>query len=329
MTHTTTATSKTVHTVLGPVPAHALGVVAVHEALLSVVPGAQYAPDITMDRAEIFEILAGKLKDFRDHGGKTIVDSTGMFHGRDVNLYEALSRSTGVHIVASTGMGPEEMLGGYFLTPQTNPPTPWPAEKFADLFSKEVTDGMVVPRVERRGAAGLVTTTADRNGMTPTEESLFRGAARAALGTGIPVSIRFGADALHDLDVVLAEKLPADRVLVGGLDRKDAVAAGAALEVARRGAFVGLDHVGLDDDDEYVTDRERAALVIELVKAGHGHQIILSSNAIGVAKGQPDYDLPFSHILSTFVPFLEAQGLSDEDGQRILADNPRELLSVR
>ena len=77
-----------------------------------------------------------------------------MFHGRDVRLYEALSRSTGVHIVASTGMGPEEMLGGYFLTPQTNPPTPWPAEKFADLFAKEVTEGMVVPRVERRGAAG-------------------------------------------------------------------------------------------------------------------------------------------------------------------------------
>ena len=147
-----------------------------------------------------------------------------MFHGRDLKLYEALSRSTGVHIVASTGMGPEEMLGGYFLTPQTNPPTPWPAEKFADLFAKEVTEGMVVPRVERRGAAGLVTTTADRAGMTPTEESLFRGAARAALNTGVPVSIRFGADALHDLDIVLDEELPADRVLVGGLDRKDAAA---------------------------------------------------------------------------------------------------------
>jgi phosphotriesterase-related protein len=329
MADTTTLANKTVNTVLGPIPAHELGVVAVHEALLSVVPGAQYAPDITLDRAEIFEILATKLRDFREHGGKTIVDSTGMFHGRDVNLYEALSRSTGVHIVASTGMGPEEMLGGYFLTPQTNPPTPWPADKFADLFSKEVTEGMVVPRVERRGAAGLVTTTAARDGMTPTEESLFRGAARTALNTGVPVSIRFGDDALHDLDIVLDESLPADRVLVGGLDRADAVSVGAALEVARRGAFVGLDHVGLDDDDEYVTDRERAALVIELVKAGHCHQILLSSNAIGVAKGLPDYDLPFSHVLTAFMPLLASLGLSDEDAQRILVDNPRDLLSVR
>ena len=137
MTDTTTV-AKTVNTVLGPIAAHELGVVAVHEALLSVVPGAEYAPDITMDRAEMFGILAKKLTEFREHGGKTIVDSTGMFHGRDLKLYEALSRTTGVHIIASTGMGPEENLGGYFLTPQTNPPTPWPAEKFAALFSREV-----------------------------------------------------------------------------------------------------------------------------------------------------------------------------------------------
>lgn len=317
----------TVHTVLGPIPASEVGVAAVHESLLLVVPGAQYAPDISMDRAEIFEILAAKLRDFREHGGQTIVDSTGMFHGRDLKLYEALSRSTGVHIVASTGMGPEEMLGGYFLTPQTNPPTPWPAGKFADLFSKEVTEGMVVPRVERRGAAGLVTTTADRNGMTPTEESLFRGAARTALTTGIPVSIRFGADALHDLDIVLDENLPADRVLVGGLDRKDAD--GAALEVARRGAFVGIDHVGLNDDADYLTDSDRAELVLKLAAAGHADRIILSGNSIGVAKGQPDYHLPFSHVVSTFVPFLQAQGLSDEDARRLLVDNPRNLLTVR
>ena len=119
-----TAASRTVNTVLGPVPADDLGVVAVHEALLSVVPGAEHAYDIPIDRAEIFEILAGKLTAFRDAGGQTIVDSTGMFHGRDVRLYEALSRSTGVHIVASTGMGPEENLGGYFLTPQTEPADP-------------------------------------------------------------------------------------------------------------------------------------------------------------------------------------------------------------
>ncbi|MFE7352558.1 phosphotriesterase [Streptomyces sp. NPDC057543] len=320
--------SNTVNTVLGPVPTEELGVVSVHEALLSVVPGAEYAFDITIDRAEIFETLAAKLKDFRAHGGGTIVDSTGMFHGRDVRLYETLSRTTGVHIVASTGQGPEELLGGYFLTPQTNPPAPWPAEKFADLFTKEVAEGMVVPRVERRGAAGLVATVATPEGMTATDESLFRGAARTALGTGVAVSIRYGSDAVHDLDVVLDEKLSADRVVVGGLDRKDAVATGAPLEIARRGAYVALDHVGVEDET-HLTDAERAALVADLVQAGFGNRILLSSNATGVAKGHPGNDVPYSYVLTTFVPLLKAQGLSDEDTQRILVENPRDLLSVR
>jgi phosphotriesterase-related protein len=331
-----TARSSIVHTVLGPVPAAELGVVAVHEALLSVVPGAEYAFDVVIDRAEVFEVLAARLIDFREHGGGTIVDSTGMFHGRDVRLLEALSRSTGVHIVASTGMGPEGLLGGYFLTPQTNPPTPWPAEKFADLFTKEVAEGMVVPRVERRSAAGLVATTATRAGMTATDESLFRGAARAALTTGVAVSIRYGADAVHDLDVVLDEDLPADRVVVGGLDRTHAYAAGAPAEVARRGAFVALDHVGWDDAAPgagHLTDDERADLVVELVRAGHGDRILLSSSAVGVAKGhpedQPTPDLTYSHVLSTFVPLLRSRGLGEGDVQRLLVDNPRDLLTVR
>lgn len=323
-----TALSNTVNTVLGPVPADELGVVSVHESLLSVVPGAEYAFDITLDRAEIFDVLAAKLAEFRAAGGGTIVDSTGMFHGRDVRLYESLARATGVHIVASTGMGPEEMLGGYFLTPQTDPPTPWPAGKFAGLFAAEVTEGMVVPRVERRGTAGLVATAASRAGMTPTDESLFRGAARAALGTGVPLSVRFGADAVRDLGVVLDERLPADRVVVGGLDRADAVAAGAPLAVARLGAYVALDHVGTEDGG-VLTDARRAALVAELVEAGHGGQVLLSAGATGVAKGGAGRELPYSHVLSVFVPLLGAHGLGEEDIRRILVDNPRRLLTVR
>ncbi|MGP6173585.1 phosphotriesterase [Corynebacterium sp. A21] len=316
--------TKTVNTVLGPIPAAELGVTAVHEALLSVLPGAQYAPDITLDRAEIFAALATKLHAFKSAGGASIVDSTGMFHGRDLKLYEALATATGVNIIASTGQGPEELLGGYFLTPQTNPPTPWPAEKFADLFAVEVTEGMVVPRVERRAAAGLVTTTGTRTGLTATDESLFRGAARAAASTGTALSVRYGADALTELDIVLAE-VAAERVLVGGLDRRDA----PALEVARRGAYVAIDHVGTNDDDSLLTDEERIKLVLELVTAGFTDRIILSGNAIGVAKAVEPNEVPFSQVLTEFIPALKKQGLSENDAQSILVDNPRELLTRR
>ena len=315
-----------VNTVLGPVPADQLGVVAVHEALLSVLPGAQHAPDISMDRAEILGAILAKLNGFRAAGGGAVVDATGMFHGRDLPMLEALSQASGVHIVASTGMGPEELLGGYFLTPQTNPPTPWPAEKFADLFAKEVSEGMVVPRVERRAAAGLVTTTGTREGLTATDESLFRGAARAAAQTGVPLSVRFATDAAAELQMLLDEGIAADRVLICGLDRADA--SGAAAAVAERGAYVGIDRVGTQDDG-YLSDAQRADLVLELVEAGHIDRVLLASGSIGVAKGIEPVEVPYDHVLATFVPALRSKGLTEADAQRLLVDNPRAFLTVR
>ncbi|MDO5512553.1 phosphotriesterase [Corynebacterium sp.] len=308
-----------VNTVLGPVDQDDLGIVAVHEALLSVFPGAQYAPDITFDRPEIFSTLEARLKDFASHGGGTIVDATGMFHGRDLPLLEALSRATGVHIVASTGQGPEGLLGGYFLTPQTNPPTPWPAEKFAELFEAEVTEGMVIPRVERRAPAGLIVTAVTREGRTATDESLLRGAARAAAVTGAPLSFQYGNDALGDLDVVLSEGLDPSRILIGGADRVDA----PVLEIAARGVYVGIDNIGTSDD-ELVDDDARARLIRDLIEAGHTDRIIVSASAIGVAKGLPGRDVAYSAPLA----FVRDLGFDETTTDAFLRDNPRAFLSL-
>lgn len=316
---------RTVNTVLGPIAADQLGVIATHETLLSIYPGAQHAPEISLDRAEIFDALERKLVDFRDHGGKTIVDASGMYHGRDVPLYEALSKATGVHIIASTGMGPERKLGGYFLTPQTNPPTPWPAEKFEKLFSAEVSEGMVVPRVERRGSAGIVTAIADRTGMTPTEEGLVAGAARTAAATGAGLSLRFGADVLADLQVALDEGLAADRVLVGDIDRVDAMEHARA--VAERGAFVGIDHVGLNDDPAFADDAQRVHVITELIEAGFAGRIILSSSAIGVAKGHEPYELDYSHVLQKFIPYASSRGVAEDQARRFVTSNPQAFLA--
>lgn len=316
-----------VNTVLGPVDARQLGVTLVSESLLYVLPGAQYAHDIRIDRADVFEAIAAKLTAFKAAGGGTIVDATGMFEGRDLRLYEALSRATGVHIVATTGQGPEAMLGGYFLTPQTNPPSPWPASKFADLFGREVNEGMVVPRFERRAPAGLVATAVTHSGMTPTDGSLVRGAARAGATYGVPVFIRGGADALAELQLAVEETLQPRRIVMGGMDRRDAVAQGWPLAVASAGALVAIDHVGSTDAD-HLDDAGRVALVLALIQAGHVDRVLLSSSATGVAFGVPGNDRPFSDVLTKFVPLLLAAGVTQEQVQQMLITNMAQLLSV-
>lgn len=319
--------SGVVRTVLGLVPADELGVVLIHESLLSVVPGAEYAPEINMDKSEIFEVLKRKLTEFRRHGGKTIVDRTGMFHGRDVKLYETLSKTTGVHIIASTGLGPEQMLSGYFVTPQKNPPTPWSAEQFADLFAKEVTEGIVVPRIERSGLAGIVTSIASRGGITEKETNLFRGSAQAALTTGVPVSVQYGADAVGDLALLLGEGIEPNRIIIGGLDRLDAVERNEVFAIARRGAYVAIDHVGWASYEGYVNDEQRVQLIVELFKAGHGDRVLISTNAVGVAKGHDAKDLSYDYLLTTFIPLLRKAGVTDEQVRTLLEDNPQRVLT--
>jgi phosphotriesterase-related protein len=319
--------SGVVRTVLGLVPADELGVVLIHESLLSVVPGAEYAPEINMDKSEIFEVLKRKLTEFRRHGGKTIVDRTGMFHGRDVKLYETLSKTTGVHIIASTGLGPEPMLSGYFVTPQKNPPTPWSAEQLADLFAKEVTEGIVVPRIERSGLAGLVTSNASRNGIAEKETNLFRGSAQAALTTGVPVSVQYGADGVSDLELLLGEGIEPNRVILGGLDRLDAVERREAFAIARRGAYVALDHVGWATYEGYVNDEQRVQLIVELFNKGLGNRLLISTNAVGVAKGHEAKEISYDYLLTKFVPMLRKAGVTDKQVRILLEDNPQRVLT--
>lgn len=293
---------KNVNTVLGPVPAGDLGVTLTSEALLSVLPGAQYAYDITLDRAAVFEALAMKLRAFKEVGGGSIVDVTGQFAGRDLRLFEALSRATGVHLVASTGQGPEGMLGGYFLTPQTNPPTPWPAEKWADLFGAEITEGMVVPRVERRGRAGVIATAVSSEGATPTDVELLRGSARAALATGVPVTFVAGVDAVADLAVVTQEGLSADRVAV-------ASPGSAAAKLAEQGAHVVLTEV---------------SEAVALAEAGLAEHVLLATGGAGQAFGHEVPEAAYDRLISAV-----RAGLSGEVADQILITNPAALLAVK
>lgn len=315
-------------TVLGPIPARELGTVLIHETLLSVFPGAEYAPEINIDKSEIFEILKRKLTDFRRLGGKTIVDHSGMFHGRDVELYRTLSRTTGVHIIASTGLGPEPMLSGYFTTPQKNPPTPWSAEQFSGLFTKEVTEGIVIPRVERSSSAGLVTSIATQGGITQVETGLFRGSAQTALATGVPVSVQSSEDTVNDLDILLGEGVAANRIVIGGLDRVEAVKRKAAFAVAERGAYVAIDHVGWSTSEGYADDRDKAKLVVELFAAGLGERVLISSNAVGVAKGHEVKELGYDYILTTFVSMLREAGVTDDQIRLLLEENPQRVLTI-
>ena len=206
-----------------------------------------------------------------------------MFHGRDVALYEALSRADRRAHRRVDGPGPGGAARRLLPHPADQPADPWPAEKFADLFTREVTEGMVVPRVERRGAAGLVATAATRDGMTATDESLFRGCGprrprhrrRRSRSASAPTRCTTSRSSWTRGCPPTAS--PSAASTAGRGRRRDAGRGRRArrLRRARPRRRRGRAHV---------TDTERVALVAELIEAGHADRILLSSNATGVAR---------------------------------------------
>ena len=152
--------------------------------------------------------------------------------------------------------------------------------------------------------------------------------AQTALATGVPVSVQYGADAVNDLEILLGEGIAPNRVIIGGLDRLDAVERKEAFAVARRGAYVALDHVGWSTNEGYVNDEQRAQLIVELFEEGLGDRVLISTNAVGVAKGHEAKDLGFDYLLATFVPMLRKAGVTDEQIRILLEENPQRVLTV-
>jgi phosphotriesterase-related protein len=98
--------------------------------------------------------------------------------------------------------------------------------------------------------------------------------------------------------------------------------------VAQRGVYLGYDHIG---KAKYYPDNVRAALVLRLIKAGYGNQIVFSSDLARKSYFPgygPDGKPGFGHVLTQFVPRLRALGLDDAAIITILIANPARALTL-
>ncbi|MGP6170008.1 phosphotriesterase [Microbacterium sp. A204] len=311
------------------------GAVLVSESILAILPGADLMPEHPVDRALVFEQLCAALTGFRELGGSTIVDMGGLTTGRDAELLELLTEATGVEIIASTGFGPAWTIGSHFTNNVS--PQGMTADRIADIFRRELEEGLLVPTRERlTSTAGIVSITQTASddpalprtrGKDVIEADTARASARAALAAGASVAVRV-ADAPREVLALLAEEgVPAGRTIVLGLDRADHADAGLPLALAAEGYVVGLDHVGWPADAGYLDADRRVALVRELIDVGLGDRVVVSGSAIGCAVELPaPVSGDFGAVLRDFAPGFLAAGGTEEQLGTILNTTPRRLL---
>ena len=334
-------------TVDGPVPVDQLGVTLFHEHLhmdstpLLAVHGyeseqgrpfdaiaaaeARWNPGSHPDNYRFTqdELVADELAAFRSAGGSTVVDQTPVALGRDPVALKAIAERSGIKVI---------MGAGHYLAPTH---APWVAtasdEELADRLSTECRSGDAETGI-RPGVIGELGTSIP---IDPEEERVLRAAARAALESGLAVSVHlhpWGRTGSAALDALEAEGLAPERVALGHLNTAwddEAYLRG----LVDRGANLVFDLFGFDHSLIGIgrwppSDLDVTSTVASLFRAGHGSQVMISHD-IGVRSRLVAYgSWGYGHISRHIVPLLGDLGLDDGDIEQLLVRTPARLLTV-
>ncbi len=313
-----------VNTVLGPVPAETLGIVAFHEHIGYGMPGSELDSKWWKTPEQKYEETVPKLRRFHELGGGTFVDATGICNGRDVDYYKSLSAKTGVHIVACTGFVGGDTALTHFAKASV--------EYLADQFIHEITVG-----IGRSGAqAGIIKVGVSRGGrMTELDKRIYRAAARAAKLTGVPVMTHLAIDAEPAVEIFHDEGLPLDRVVFGHVD--DGVNADKTNDVwiAEQGGRIGFDTFGyeteLPDPPFWARPRqERLDHFLRFIGGpGRLEMVLASADANCSPLGWPGVKgHTVNYIFDDLIPDLRKAGVDEATITTIFVDNPANFLTL-
>ena len=123
---------------------------------------------------------------------------------------------------------------------------------------------------------------------------------------GIP-----GKSALEQLDILEDAGVEPDRIVIGHMGNLVDANVYVHKQICRRGAFVGFDRQGGNNDAQQVP------LVMALIEAGFTDNLMFSADA---SSG-------YSKTMTVFLPKLKAAGATDQTLHRIMVDNPRRFLA--
>ena len=313
-----------VNTVLGTIPAEELGFVSVHEHIGYGMPGSELDSKWWKTPEQAYEETVPKLRAFREHGGGTIVDATGICNGRDVDYYRSLSTKTGVHIVACTGF-----VGGDTALPHFARAS---VEYLAEVFLHEITVG-----IGGTGSrAGVIKVGVSRGGrMTELDRRIYRAAARAAVATGVPVLTHLAIDAEPAVEIFRTEGLPLDRVLFGHVD--DGVNAGKTNDtwIAEQGGRLGFDTFGyeteLPDPPFWARPRrERLDHFLRFVDEAGIDAVLAAADANCSPLGWPGVKgHTVNYLFEQLIPDLKDAGWDEAKIQTLFVDNPADFLTIK
>ncbi|MGD9853699.1 MAG: phosphotriesterase [Planctomycetaceae bacterium] len=315
-----------VQTVLGRIPAPALGATDAHTHLIRLGgPLVDGSRDFLLDSVEK---SVDELGLYRAAGGSAVVDMTPSVPGRDTQLLAAISRRSDIHVIAAAG------FVDWALYPGTRG---WiesaSVDELAALIAAEVTDGCdannyTSPLIRRTSEqAGVIKVATGYQVITSFQERLIRAAAAAHRMTGAPISAHteYGTCVLELVDLLVQERVDPEAVIVAHtFHNPDPV---YQRDIAQTGIYLVQDGPGRI---KYCPESNTVEQIERFLADGFGDRLLLAGDHSRRSYwtsygGGPGFD----YLQRSFVPRMLQAGIPESAVRAMLVDNAARAFRLR
>jgi len=308
-------------TVLGDRPSTEMGLTYAHEHIViddCYVTGKH--PEFLLNDVDK---ITEELSDFYQAGGRTVIDAMPANAGRNVLKAAAISQSSGVQIILSTGIHLEE----YY--PENHWRYAYTEDELTQLFIADVTEGIDEfdysgPYVKRTShKAGLIKLATGDDPFTKHQEKIFRAVVNTHLETGVPIltHTNFGRQALEQAK--LFEKLGAklDHVVLSHVDRAKSV------DYNRAVLDVGV-RVEYDSAFRWKKEAQNHTLnLLEQLLPDYPDQVTMGMDMAKNTYWKSYGGSPgLNYLIETIPDFLKSKGM-ESYYENLFFDNPKKLYS--
>jgi phosphotriesterase-related protein len=315
-----------VNTVKGALNTEQLGVTLMHEHVFVLSAEImQNFPEPWGDEEKRVADAIARLNELKSRGVDTIVDLTVIGLGRYIPRIQRVAAQTELNIVVATGVYTYNDVPMYFhfQGPGTELGGP---EFMADMFVRDIEEGIAGTGVR----AAILKCATDQPGVTPGVERVLRAVAQAHRRTGVPISTHTHAHTERGLEqqrIFEEEGVDLSRVVIG--HSGDTTDIAYLEKLIANGSYIGMDRFGID---VLLPFEDRVNTVAKMCERGHADKMVLSHDAACFNDWLPEAALPsvlpnwhFLHIHNDVIPALKQRGVTEEQINTMLIDNPRKI----
>ena len=266
------------------------------------------------------KVAINEVREFQKNGGGAIVDVTSIGWKRNPLGLAHVADATGLKIVMGSSWY-RKGWQGHDLDNRS-------VEDLTNEIVHDITVGVGDTGV-RAGIIGEVGT--EGNPLTPNEIKVIQASARASRITGAAITLDTRS-LLHEqpkiLDLIAAEGADLHRVIVGH-SASIATDMDFMKKLLDRGVYIAFDQLGLPISVRTeVSDADLAEIVVKLIQAGYGNQILLSQDINTKVQLKAYGGMGYNFINQYFVRYLKRVGATDAQVDTILAKNPQRALAL-